>query len=269
MWRRGWLRVIRENKKMQYETQKSSAEPPKHSIIIPVYNGEPYLRECIESALAQTFRDLEIIITDNCSTDATAEIAISFKDTRIRYFRQDTNIGMVRNWNFGVSKVRAGTFQILCADDFLEPQFLQRSIGSTDSRTMTFSNCTVLANGSRCTYDNPYKTKKNITKFDLLLKMHGVPLSSVIFNRSPKIGDFDTELNFNCDLEYIYRSMCLAKFDIRFINEPLVNVRLHDANETLKYNHRIETVLALKKMMRYTRSPACLLFMVAKLIKSS
>jgi len=68
-----------------------SKNKPRVSIGLPVYNGEPFLREAIDSILAQTFTDFELIISDNASTDNTEEICRSYaaKDSRIRYYRHD------------------------------------------------------------------------------------------------------------------------------------------------------------------------------------
>jgi len=72
---------------------------PTVSVCIPVYNGSAYIAESIESVLGQTYKDLCIIILDNCSTDGTADIIRKFKDSRIRYIRNEKNIGLVKNHN--------------------------------------------------------------------------------------------------------------------------------------------------------------------------
>ena len=61
------------------------------SVIIPVYNVEEYLRECIDSVLNQTYQNWELLIVDDCSTDKTDEIVASFNDGRIRYFKNEKN----------------------------------------------------------------------------------------------------------------------------------------------------------------------------------
>src|ERR1700691_2946887 len=78
-----------------------SAAPPI-SIGMPVYNGEKYIVEALDSILGQTYADFELIISDNASEDRTAEICQDFvkKDPRIRYFRQPSNLGAPRNFNF-------------------------------------------------------------------------------------------------------------------------------------------------------------------------
>jgi len=99
------------------------------SIGMPVYNGEKYLKDALESMVNQTFGDFELIISDNASTDSTEEICREFaaRDDRIRYYRQQTNRGAA--WNFNnVFKLSAGKFfKWSCHDDMYEPTLLERS----------------------------------------------------------------------------------------------------------------------------------------------
>ena len=83
-----------------------SYSTPKISIGIPVYNGEKFIRKCIESVLQQTNRNFELIISDNASTDSTPEICKEFlnKDDRISFERQDKNMGGCWNFNFLLQK---------------------------------------------------------------------------------------------------------------------------------------------------------------------
>lgn len=98
---------------------------PAISILTPVWNGLPYLRECVESALAQEFQNWEMVIADNCSDDGTTEYLRSLTDPRIRVFRHERNIGVYRNIHFLFNKASAEIFVGLCADDyFLNPKCL-------------------------------------------------------------------------------------------------------------------------------------------------
>lgn len=107
-----------------------SGQFPRVSIGMPVYNGERYIEQAIESILAQTFSDFELIISDNASTDRTADICRSYaeRDRRIRYCRNETNIGYGRNQNL-VIELSSGEY-FLCAhhDDVRAPQCLERCI---------------------------------------------------------------------------------------------------------------------------------------------
>lgn len=103
---------------------------PKVTIGMPVYNGALYLEEAIASVLDQTFDDFELIISDNASTDRTAEICAEFaaRDPRIRYFRQDRNLGAAPNHNFTVEQATGQYFKWSAHDDVMEPEFLERCV---------------------------------------------------------------------------------------------------------------------------------------------
>lgn len=106
--------------------------PPKVSVAIPVYNGEPYLAEAIESVLAQSHADFELVICDNASTDRTVEIARSFADPRIRILQNQRNLGFGPNWNRCLDEVRGGYIKILPHDDLLHPRCLAEQVGILD-----------------------------------------------------------------------------------------------------------------------------------------
>ena len=99
---------------------------PTVSVVMPVYNGENYLRLAIESVLAQTFQDFEIIVIDDGSKDATHEVAQSFGD-RVRYVSQE-NAGVAAAVNHGISLARGRYFAWLSHDDLYAPEKLSRQL---------------------------------------------------------------------------------------------------------------------------------------------
>lgn len=105
----------------------SGDKNPKVSIGLPVYNGEKYLREALDSLLSQTFRDFELIISDNASTDATREIVLDYqqRDSRIRYIRQNTNIGAGKNFLFVLAMAKAELFMWASHDDIWAENWLE------------------------------------------------------------------------------------------------------------------------------------------------
>jgi len=118
---------------------------PKVSIGVPVYNGERYLAEAVESALAQTFGDFELLISDNGSTDGTAAIArdLAARDPRIRYLRHEENRGAAWNFNHLVEEATGEYFVWLAHDDAWEPEFLERCVRALDedpSTVLAFSS---------------------------------------------------------------------------------------------------------------------------------
>ncbi len=109
--------------------------PPRMSIGLPVYNGERFLAAAVEALLAQTYTDFELVISDNASTDATEAIARSFlRDPRVRYLRQEHNIGSAANHNAVVEAARGELFKWASDDDLYAPDLLHRCVEALDAR---------------------------------------------------------------------------------------------------------------------------------------
>src|ERR1700693_4622631 len=108
----------------------AQASCPMVSIGLPVYNGEVYLRQALDSILAQTFSDFELVISDNASTDSTEVICREYAavDSRIRYRRQTRNRGVT--WNFRqVVLLSSGKYFLWTScDDLLAPNYVERCI---------------------------------------------------------------------------------------------------------------------------------------------
>lgn len=112
-----------------------AAKPPRLSLGLPVYNGSRFLNECIESILAQTYTDFELIVCDNASTDDTVAIVERWaaKDSRISLHRSPVNRGAAPNFNWCFELARGELFKWCAADDLMEPEFLERCIAALDA----------------------------------------------------------------------------------------------------------------------------------------
>lgn len=110
-------------------------QPPSVSIGLPVYNGERYLAKALEAILSQTYQDFEVLISDNASSDRTAEICEAFvkRDTRIRYCRNGSNVGAARNFNAVFQRSQGRYFRWATADDLFPPESLERCVSALDS----------------------------------------------------------------------------------------------------------------------------------------
>lgn len=112
------------------------AHPPRVAIGMPVFNGENYIADAIESVLAQTFQDFELVIADNASTDATESIcrAYAARDFRIRYYRNACNRGAGYNYEL-VYRLSSPTdyFKWLAHDDRIAPTFLAKAVAALDA----------------------------------------------------------------------------------------------------------------------------------------
>lgn len=100
---------------------------PLVSIGLPVYNGEAFIAEAIETLLSQSFEDFEIIVSDNASTDATGAVVRKFveRDSRVRYVRQESNLGAAANFNVAFAESRGRYFKWAAHDDYVSDNFLQ------------------------------------------------------------------------------------------------------------------------------------------------
>jgi len=106
---------------------------PHVSVCIPAYNGEQFLAETIRSVLDQTYRDFELVVLDNASSDATGRISPSFNDARVRVEINPATIPQPENWRAAVRLYRAPLIKLLCADDLLHPRCLDYQVAPMDA----------------------------------------------------------------------------------------------------------------------------------------
>lgn len=109
-------------------------DQPRVSIGLPVYNGENFLEDTLNTLLSQTFTDFELIIADNASTDNTQAICQTYAETdkRIRYIRNETNIGAAKNYNLVFNMALGEYFKWNGHDDPLAPTYLERCVSVLD-----------------------------------------------------------------------------------------------------------------------------------------
>ena len=125
---------------------------PRLSIGLPVYNGDNYLAESLDALLGQSYEDFELIISDNASTDGTADICRRYaeQDSRIRYIRQPRNIGLAPNHNFVVEQARGELFKWASNDDLYARDLLGRCVDALDEdpRFVLAHSWTAMIDGS-------------------------------------------------------------------------------------------------------------------------
>jgi len=168
---------------------------------IPVYNGSKTINRLLNSIINQSYKNIEIIISDNCSTDKTLEICETFKkqDDRITIYRQNQNIGVAKNFNYVYEKSRSKYFMWAAADDYFEKDFI-------------FQNLTNLEN-------NP-KASLSQSKTNLFIEGNNelIGVASInSFKKKRTISDvyFESLFNFPATAIYgLYRSEILKKTDL-------------------------------------------------------
>ena len=106
---------------------------PQVSVLMPVWNAERYLAHAIESVLAQTFTDFELLIVDDASTDGTSALIRAYRDRRIRCTANETNLGVTRSLNLGLALARGRYLARMDGDDQSAPERLARQVAFLDA----------------------------------------------------------------------------------------------------------------------------------------
>lgn len=215
---------------------------PKVSVCIPTFNGAEYLRQAVESALQQSYKDFEIVIVDNCSTDQTdALVDAMFKESNgcIRYYKNDLNIGLVGNFNKCLEYARGTHIKFLCADDLLLQGCLERmAIGLDTHKSVTLvaiGRLIIDEHGRELTINRYSNTdvvvpgKQAIT--ECLFGSHyiGEP-TAVMFRKSDLAGKFREDLPQVLDMDMWFR--LLERGDLLYMGEPLCAIRHHAGQMT-------------------------------------
>ena len=107
------------------------------SVILPVYNVEPYIGACIESLKRQSFRDLEFIFVDDCSTDNSVAVIEDFArtDPRVRIIRNTENLGSGPTRNRGIEAAKGEYLSFIDPDDWIAPDFYERLYAKADRKS--------------------------------------------------------------------------------------------------------------------------------------
>ena len=171
-------------------------DAPKISVVVPAFNAEGFIGETIESVLAQSFEDWELIVVDDGSEDRTAEIVAAYSAPRIRLIRQD-NQGQSAAQNRGFAERRGGFVNFLDADDLLTPVALERLMATLE------------AHPRACASYGEFVT------IDESGQRHGTPLIDRAVNRSRPSGDLletllKRNLFANCGL-ILFRAECVER----------------------------------------------------------
>lgn len=230
---------------------------PHLSVGIPVYNGEQYIAEAIESILSQTFRDLELIISDNASTDATEQIcrAYAARDSRVRYYRSDQNRGASWNHNRVVELARGEYFKWQCHDDYCEVTFLEKCLAVVHADpgvVLCYSQFVrVDEQGKRLGIKSsrvaggaePYERFQSlIYRRDSCEEIYGVTRTAVI-RKTALLGPYS-----NSDDTFLAELILHGQF--REVAEPLFFYRIHAAQSTKAHPSRSERMAWFKPSAR-------------------
>lgn len=219
---------------------------PVVSFVVPCYNLGHFLPQCIESIGAQTYRDFEILIMDNCSPDNTPEIAQSFNDPRVRHIRNDVNIGHLRNFNKGITMSRGKYVWLVSADDYLRsPDVLQRFVDVMEQNPgVGYVFCrAVEVRGSKevgpapwteCAIGDQIWNAPTFVK--RLIESNCVVMSSAMVRREcySKLALFPLDMPYAGDW-YLWLVFAL-NYGVAYLSEPMVCCRIHEESLTTLFS---------------------------------
>lgn len=215
---------------------------PKVSFVVPCYKLAHLLGECVESILSQTYREFEVLIMDDCSPDNTREVAQSFTDSRVKYIRNQQNLGHLPNYNKGIELARGEYIWLISADDRLRrPYLLERYVRLLeDHPTVGYVFCpgVRLRNGQELgtldysvhgAYDAIFDGRKFFTQ---LVKANTIIAASALVRRQcyEKVSMFPLNMPWAGDW-YLWCVFAL-KFDVGYLAEPMVCYREHELSMT-------------------------------------
>ncbi|MEO6785383.1 MAG: glycosyltransferase [Chthoniobacteraceae bacterium] len=215
---------------------------PRVSVLIPTYRYAGYLREALDSVVAQDFADFEVIVSDDCSGDGSAEILREYaaRDSRIRAHMQPANIGMVRNWNWCLARARGEFVQYVFGDDMLaQPAALGKMVALLDAHpeaALAASARNVIDEKSRVVGTRSHLGAPGLhasanTALRCLVEGNiiGEP-SAVMFRRSAAARGFSESYAQLVDLEMWLH--LLGHGPLVFTPEPLCSFRRHPLQQT-------------------------------------
>ncbi|MBI2798838.1 MAG: glycosyltransferase [Gammaproteobacteria bacterium] len=254
---------------------------PIVSICIPTYNGTRYLEACLDSVLSQTYKDIEILMVDDGSTDTTFEILERYaaSDQRIRLIRNKNNLGLVGNWNRCIELARGEWIKFVFQDDLIAPTCVEEMLTAStpDSWLIVCRRAFIFENGTpevtRRYYEQHPDPERvfgtgvtyvasgavSATAIDLFgVNFFGEPTATLIRREAfERHGLFNSELAQICDTEYWVR--LAAHHGFTYLPKTLASFRVH-AGSTSAYNfaerqYRL-TLDGLLLMYEYVHNPA-------------
>ena len=211
--------------------------PPRLSVLIPVFNAAAFLPECLESVLAQDLQDMEILLGDNCSSDRSREIIASYaaRDQRIRWWKNPENLGMAGNLNRCLDEAMGDYVKCIMADDKLaSSDTLTKLVNVMEQRaSVSLVGCDaliidhasqVLSHRRTARESGIWNGKKAIVHcLEAGVNLIGTDIG--LFRRAHARFKFDARYSQIIDLDFCFRLLEHGEF--AYITEPLVAWRQH------------------------------------------
>ena len=237
---------------MDTTTQRPLPDDPLVSVVVPVFDAEPYLRESLESILGQTHRRLEVIVMDDASGDRSVEIAseLAESDSRLRVQRRSANVGQFANVNAGLELARGELLAVYHADDVYHPEIVEREVAFLRAHPEAGAVFTqaVLVDADGHEFGRLDRVPAELGDAALLdypLLLNAIlgdarfllPTTSALVRRSvyAEHGAYSIDYGLRGDLELWLR--IARHHPLGLLREPLLRYRVGDHNESRRYAH--------------------------------
>lgn len=251
----------------------------KVSVIIPSYNHAKYLKERIDSILLQTFRDFELIILDDASTDNSREIIFKYIKSNpeiITCFNDQNSGSPFKQWNKGVSMAKGEYLWIAESDDFADPDFLQRTfteILKSDETGLVYCDSWVLNEQKRIRYRFSDKMYLNLLTLKSFIRNPIPNVSSVLIRKSAYLEAGAAEITMKyCGDWFLYLKIRKSS-EVTYIPDPLSTFRLHEHSRYHSHyksgKYLVEKLTVYKYLIKQSSFSPRLLFLVMKSISAS
>tara|TARA_B100001121_G_scaffold310017_1_gene339073 strand:+ start:102 stop:890 length:789 start_codon:yes stop_codon:yes gene_type:complete len=225
---------------------------PKVSILMTVYNHQDYVRRAILSILSQSYKNFELIVINNGSTDNTQKILRKIKDKRIKFFLLKKNIGRTKCLNLGLKKCRGKYIAIQDSDDISKKsriKILLDQLEKEENLGLVASNYNIINENNVIT--SKIKIEEDLYEYPKKLIFHNsIAHSTVMFKKKviDLIGNYP--INFNYAQDYAFYLKIITKFRIKIIKKNLANLRInHKNSETYRLRKSISTQVEELKLI--------------------
>jgi hypothetical protein len=210
---------------------------PKVTVLMPVYNGQRYLPEAMESILGQTFTDFEFLILNDGSTDSSREIICSFDDSRVRFVDNPTNMGLAKSLNSGLKISEGELIARQDADDISLPNRLERQVAYFNDHPdlgLLGTWAEAIEERGRVLWKICPPAAPSLLKWRMLFK-NNIIHTSVMFNKEKviKLGGYNSNIAFAQDYDLWTRIM--MRYEIAQLPEVLIHLRDHSDHITAKH----------------------------------
>ena len=212
-------------------------EKPLVSVIINCFNGEKYLREAIDSVMAQTYENWELVFWDNQSTDSTPVIISSYNDTRIKYYKAEEHTSLGEARNVAMRKATGQLCGFLDSDDIWGGDFLEECVFAFENHHYTISAVYTNYLCFNSTKEhNASKREEGIVNFGDLLIGYDIGMSACVFRRelcAQKNISFDKRFSLIEDFDFFLTLAHIAP--IYYLETVLVKYRMHEDSLTVTH----------------------------------